>query len=770
MPQKRRNSVKTTVEKFIRSVNVAPDCQVEAYLLNADRELIEKLGHDVRIVEINGDIVTDSGELREYLLSHDGNTEVNVVYEHIDEPSDCVNIANSVNYDGKPSMIAPQPSSDVVVGNIMEEEPLPIRRHRSPHQTPMFQRSPVLSSHLSVGASPGQETAKSYGDDETISVASSSEFLSNVADRGLQETGTDARYLPKGTTPPLLEFEKIPTPIQTDDIFRSSGARLSEPSCNSTLRQRFMRAIDSVAVGACIICVCQDVNPIAEIELIAMTMQAPLVTINLGVKLRQRPKPEVFAEKFKSAMHGGVWFVVLNAHKSIGTCRVLEELLKDAESRNYEGFNPASRIIICLEPHPHFPRFLIKRAEVLKVQCAISSLSSASQSSFSLATSVSRNRLVTAESWCSRRSSNLSMGGFSSLSAGGGTPIAGDKKRKVRINATVDVVDIAPREVVAPPRERSFHVSGSVALRTAFAGIAGDKFLCVASAGEKGRFAVGSSMGNVYFVDELGNSLMQAHAHDTSIWDLSFSDKFHFATGCEDGSCIEWSFDSGGTDSAVLVPTTLTSLGSDAYSVTYVYGSKPSPLLIGGLSHTLLLRSTDGTANNIEISSNAQVMDTFPSGPVVLVGGSDGSVTAIDTMTATALTRFKEHARKLPALTIRNNNHFFTGSFDSKILSWDYRAPQQITGEVNVGNTPTASPMHTLKLKNYVTGLHVDDVHLAASVGENLYLWDVRKLSEVLGGYPQAWKGLTRGLQVSSAAQCVVTASQDGHVRFWSFV
>ncbi|KAH9593209.1 Dynein heavy chain region D6 P-loop domain [Trypanosoma melophagium] len=770
MQHKGRNSLITTVEKLIRSVNVAPDCQIEAHLLNADPEIVEKLGLDVRIVEVNGDIVTDSGELREYLLSHDGNTNVKVSYEYVDERADYVDIANSVNFNGRPSLIAPQQSSEIVMGDLMDEDPLPIRRHRSPHQSTFFRGSPFCLPLLSTGNNIGQDGTKSSGDDDSISVASSSEFTTDLVGSQLQVTGRESLSLPKTVTPSLLEFEKIPSPLQTDDIFRSNGGRLLEHSRDSSLRRRIMRAVDSVAIGACVICVCQDVNPIAELELTAMVMQAQLVTVNLGAKLRQRPKPEVFAEKFKDAMREGAWFVLLNAHKSIATCRVLEELLSDAASRNFEGFNGSARTIICLEPHPHFPRSLIKGAEVTKIQCAMSSSSSSSQSSFSLATSVSRNRLVTAESWCSRRSSNLSMGGSSFL-AGGEAPISGNNKRKVRINASVDVVDIAPREIVAaPPRERSFHASGSVALRIAFAGISDDKFLCVSSAGEKGRFAVGSSMGNVYFVDELGNSLMQAHAHDTSIWDLSFSDKYHFATGCEDGNCIEWAFESGGTEGAVLVPSMLTSLGSDAYCVTYLCGVNPSPLLIGGLSHTLLLRGTDGTARNIEISSNAQVMDTFPSGPLVLVGGSDGSVTAIDTTTATCIARFKEHTRKLPALTIRNHSHFFTGSFDSKILSWDYRTPQKATGEVAVGDGPTASPIHTLKMKGYVTGLHVDDVHLAASVGENLYLWDVRKLSEVLGGYPQAWKGLSRGLQVSSASQCVVTASQDGHVRFWNFV
>lgn len=83
-------------------------------------------------------------------------------------------------------------------------------------------------------------------------------------------------------------------------------------------------------------------------------------------------------------------------------------------------------------------------------------------------------------------------------------------------------------------------VSGTVALMKSFMGVPGDKFLCVQRAGEIGRFAVGSSLGNLYFLDSLGNSLLQAHAHNASIWDVTFADKYHFATGCEDGTAASW--------------------------------------------------------------------------------------------------------------------------------------------------------------------------------------------------------------------------------------
>ncbi|RNF25337.1 uncharacterized protein Tco025E_02361 [Trypanosoma conorhini] len=414
-----------------------------------------------------------------------------------------------------------------------------------------------------------------------------------------------------------------------------------------------------------------------------------------------------------------------------------------------------------MEAHPHFPQFLLKHAEVTKMQNSLS----ASGTEMSMVKSLSRKRLVTAGSLCLRKNSDASALATPGLVLG--TPA---KKRRVRINTSVDVVDIAPRDVMVVTRERSLHINGAIALRSAFTGVPGDKFLCVVSAAVEGRFAVGSSMGNVYFLDEVGNSLIQAHMHESAIWDVSFKGRYQFATGCEDGNAVEWIFETGGAEGVALSPNLSTSLGNDVYCLTYLHGEPNSPLLVGGLSHSLILCSDNHEVRRLDISSNAQVMDCIPAGPTVLVGGSDGSLTAVDVNSGSVLTSFKGHSRKLPALTVRDANQFFTGSFDSTILSWDYRATDSPTGKPLMGELPTASVAHALKLKNYVTGLHCNDVHLAASVGENLYLWDVRNLKEVLGGYPQAWKGLSRGVRVNSASRCVVTASQDGYVRFWSFV
>lgn len=188
---------------------------------------------------------------------------------------------------------------------------------------------------------------------------------------------------------------------------------------------------------------------------------------------------------------------------------------------------------------------------------------------------------------------------------------------------------------------------------------------------------------------------------------------------------------------AGIVPTAATSLGDDVYCVSYVTGahdSVPPPLVIGGLHSAVVIRSAHSTSVSlVPITSNTQVADSFPSYSVSLVGGGDGSITVIDVATASVMATLQEHSRKVPALTVCNEHVFFSGAFDSSILSWDVRLPHGVADHVPVPQNITttteststsfsAHTLHTLKLKNYVTGLNVDNNHLAATVGENLYL------------------------------------------------
>ncbi|ESL10041.1 hypothetical protein TRSC58_02231 [Trypanosoma rangeli SC58] len=756
MSREHQISIEAAVDGVLRSIAVSSDRQVESHLSGAEKGVANELGIDYRIVEVDGQTATDRGELPEVPPSGDLTRKVSTEYARVNEPAQRVEIEYGLLPDGDIGGLPRQPLREAMMSELANEDASLVMLQQTPCPTSPSQ-SPTTASFFDSGHSGTCSAAKNETEVDSTSIISFSGSTPDNMEIVPNNNMSTTDYSRKSDAPDLPEFETITTPLLRDDYFYT----YSKPTLEGTVRRRIMRAVEVVPIGGCVICVCHDVNPIAEIELVAIALNMPIVTIDLGVKLRLRPKPAVFAEQFKAAMYEGAWFVLVNAHKSIATCRVLEELLKEVESRNFEGISPNARVIICMEPHPHFPKFLLKRAEATRIQSCLSE----SGSEHSMAASISRNRLVTAGSWCTRKSPDLSV-----LTTSGRPLGIPAKRRSVRINASVDVVDIAPREAVVMNRERPLHNQGTIALCSASTGVPGDKFLCVVSAGVEGRFAVGSSMGNVYFLDELGNSLIQAHTHESAIWDISFKGKYEFATGCEDGNAVEWAFETGDADGAALSPSSSVSLGTDVYCLTYLHGDSASPLLVGGLSHSLILCSKKKEVQRLSISSNAQVMDCIPEEPTVLVGGSNGSLTAVDVISGAIVTSFKEHSCKLPAVTVRDTNQFFTGSFDGTILSWDYRAPPRPTGNPAMGDLPTASLRHTLKLRNYVTGLHIDDLHLAANVGESLYLWDVRNLREVLGGYPQAWEGLSRGVRVTSASRCVVTASQDGYVRFWSFV
>ncbi|CAD2215621.1 hypothetical protein AGDE_13052 [Angomonas deanei] len=763
--------VHTTIEDIVTSFAFGPDCKIDAFLAKGKPSLQKVLQDSLnyRLISVNGHPVADSGELKVLLLrlsaSVKGNAEITVEFQSTLTHGTRVNIENSVEYDGKVSDTKKAEKHEVkeLVGLMRPEEATAIT-------------SPTTDT---------EPTSEGPGNVSFVSDASSSEFdtvqIQNLPSKGsTPTTSTNPNPNTGGSpnqqiyqnlmngmdsaSPALLEFEKMKFSMKEDS--RVHAQAVLRDVGEMTVKGRLLHAIQKVECGCCVICVAQEMNPIAEIELLAMSQQTRVVSLDLGVKLRMRPKPDAVAVLFKEAVRSGAWFVMVNAQKSISTCNLIADILTEAAAKNFEGFDRKSRIIISLEPHPHFPKRLIQGSSVVKL---VSNLQGGSVFADSMATSLSRNRLVTADAL----SASMMHGAVQQQKPTDTTDSVKKKaKKEVKISAAVDVVEIAPREVIkAPKKDSPIDVSGSVALLKTFSGVLNDKFLCVRSAGEPGRFAVGSSFGNVYFLDSLGNSLLQAHAHNASIWDVSFTNKYHFATGCEDGTSASWTLGTGDDPTAEtsLIPTSATSLGADVYCVSYLrsqFQSEQSPLLIGGLHNSLVIRSAASEeVVQVRIPSNAQVVDTLPSSDTALVGGGDGSVTIIDVNRGESLAVLTEHSRKLPSLTVRDDSHFFTGSFDSSILSWDLRVPRGVVAEV-----PTAHTMHTLKLKNYVTGLDVDDVHLAASVGENLYLWDVRKLNTVLGGYPQGWKGLSRGIKIQSSAHVVVTASPDGYVRFWNFV
>lgn len=733
--------VTATIDDFVRTLSFGPDCIVDNILAGGTKNISASVTVGHRLTAINSIHISNRVELKALVLQlvAGGAKELTATFEEADSFGAKVSIEDSVIFDGAKSEVE-QPDLAAV------------RELKS-----MVASPGTADDAIGLGGADDNALASESHSSADLSRAGSDPSLCdfNINDQSSELSGPE---------PDLPVFEKIKTSVRAEDSQHRYPGNYHEVS----VKGRIAMAVAKANPDCCVLCVVQDVNPLAEIELLAMAQSRRLIAVDLGVKLRLRPQPEVFAKLFTEAMHSGAWFVVVNAHKSINTCLHFSELLEDARKSN--AIHTDARIIVGLEPHPHFPPGLLKGAVVMKL---VSSFQGSAIMSDSMATSMSRIRLVTANEMTASQLLPAARLGSSIVAAQ--KPPA---KKRVRISAAVDIVDIAPREVTRRPasREAPIDVYGTVALLKSFTGVLNDQFLCVKAAGEPGRFAVGSSLGNVYFLDSLGNSLLQAHAHNASIWDVSFQGKYEFATGSEDGTVATWSLRCTTADLAAetseLTPTTVTTFGADIYSATYLKNQCPSPIIIGGLQDNIVIRvPTSDTVNVVPIQMNAQVIDCLPSQSVALVGSGDGSVSVVDVDNAKVVGVMLEHSRKVPALTVRDDNQFFTGSFDSSILSWDLRIPGGVTSPVEMNGTEAITRIvHTLQLKNYVTGLHVDGVHLAASVGENLYLWDVRKLNTVLGGYAQCWKGLSRGICVQSMSNLIVTASPDRVVRFWNFV
>lgn len=485
-------------------------------------------------------------------------------------------------------------------------------------------------------------------------------------------------------------------------------------------------AVDRVGLGNCIIILTDLHNPVGEIELLAESLKREVVLVPCGVKLRHRLTGQQLTEKVIDAFRTGKWVVLSDANKSIATLAALESVLMDCRSRNLEGCSPNARVFICMEPHPHFPPNLAHGCVTMRFQ---SSLAHSQHLIETMHSSVSRRELLT---------------------RGDPEGSTGDV-RKVRISADVNVVEIEEREIYEHPKTpKVVDVTGTVTQIATFQGVTNDKFLCVSSAGSAGRYAVGSSLGNVYIIDSEGRLSLSFHAHNASVWDVSFTSSLQCATGSEDGTAVRWKAANNMMEKVVCA-----AIGSDIYALKHLRSDNDSPFVVGGLAPTLSFVPPSGKITSLTMPSSVQALAVWGDGNRVVVGAGDGSICYVDSTTQAITNVVEEHRKKVPCITI-DGDTLISGSFDSTIRMWDLR-------------TSLARPIHVLRLKDYVTGLDLDEDILAASVGENLYLWDVRKINEVLGGIPGAWKGLSRGVKVDSDNRTIVTSSPDGNVRIWKF-
>ena len=267
-----------------------------------------------------------------------------------------------------------------------------------------------------------------------------------------------------------------------------------------TLRTTLRSALAKVEPGRCVIGIGDaQFNPVDEVKILADELKrtAP-VLIDFGVKLRHRASKEQIRTRFVDAMEKGQWFVVLRSTKSIvllGYLGALFEELHENEEEKKKALHPEARLIICGEPHPHFPPALVKGSKCLQIKTAFEQSSLMYES---VASSMSALRIAVASD-----------------------QDAVQPNKRVKIASAVTVVDIDPREVSKqdrPPPRPQVNVAGTVKQKATFAALPHDKFFGISFAGNRNRIALASSLGNVYIVDDSGSSLMSFHAHDAAVF------------------------------------------------------------------------------------------------------------------------------------------------------------------------------------------------------------------------------------------------------------
>lgn len=516
--------------------------------------------------------------------------------------------------------------------------------------------------------------------------------------------------------PSLMEFGAV-----------SGGSTIE---AERTFRVALSSALNKVSKGRCIIGVCDaQFNPAEEIKILADELGVPApVVVDFGVKLRSRVSKEQFARTFEEAMKAGRWLVIARSTKSMSLLSLLAALVEELHNNDLRDVDDAARIIISAEPHPHFPAALTHKSKTLRIKTSFSQSSIMYES---IGNSVSALRIASDQE------------------------SAPKANKKVRMSSAVSVVDIESRDITktekpSAPRAQ-VNVSGTVRLKAEFSALAHDKFfgICYAAA-DKSRLALASSLGNVYVVDDSGSSLVSFHVHEAAVWDVSFSSEYDFVTGGEDQSAVVWSRDDVEKDS--LVCREVVKCANDVYAVRHT--NSKLCVAVGGLMPKMtLLGLSTSKVQHVALPTSLQALS--PLGDNCIVGGGgDGSVFVVDTTSSTVVSTASQHTKKCPCVTAYGTM-VISGSFDCTIRSWDSRTSGQSS--------------HTMKFQHYVTGVAADDNYLAACVGDNLYLWDVRNLSVVLGGQPQAWSGLSRAICIDADARTIVTASPDGVARFWSF-
>jgi WD40 repeat protein len=507
---------------------------------------------------------------------------------------------------------------------------------------------------------------------------------------------------------------------------------LNYNAVEEALSLKMAKAIDSVDVGRAVIIISdQQFSPLDEIESLARTRRLPPpLSVDFGVRIRARISPAELEERTLKALGEGRWLVVLRATKSI---KLLTDLAAILDKVDRCTLHTDARVLISAEPHPHFPTSLTHGSKSLRLKSALSQSTLVFES---IGTSISVRRFATDTFEPSDSSS---------------------QGKRVRMASIVSVVDIEPREVndaekpvtKAPNR---VNVSGTVTMMASFAALPGDRFYGISFAGGRDRVAVASSLGNLYLTDLTGASLASFHLHDAAVWDVDFISAETFVTGGEDHLACMWSREEDQPDSVMCTNTMR--CANDVYCVGHT--ADVSAIVAGGLTPSVTIRGlmTD-VVQHAQTVTSTQAFASVGNAALMVCAGGDGSVSLVDCDRAAVVAVAQQHTKKAAAAASMGTIAI-TGSYDGKIRLWDTRA----AGEQH---------LQCLKFSQYVTGLAADGNFMTACVGTSLYLWDVRNLSQVLGGHPKAWRDVSRAMCLDAASRTIVTASPDGLTRYWAF-
>jgi WD40 repeat protein len=550
-------------------------------------------------------------------------------------------------------------------------------------------------------------------------------------------SGVNQDSTPVSPSPQLLEFSRLE--------INNSAPFLLEGQTDS--RKRLIEALRAVQTGKSVVILTENVSPLHEIEVLSKLSRREFIVVNCGEKLKARPSQTQILHGFVEAMMKGRWFVVLQGHKSLATLRLLDTAIADARARRFEGWSPNAKILIGTEPHIHFPSGIAENCVTYRFRACFDETSLVE----TLHSSLSKRKLIYGSVRAVPRDGAASYytSGFSASPIG----LESDtKKKRVKMSTAIDVVEIPSRNLMSEVIKPQGLVPGGLQKVASFNAAQNDKFLSLAPCDpDCDRIAVGSSLGNVYFLDADGNSLTVMHAHDASVWDISCRTATTFVTGSEDCTAIRW----GPLPGGYAQQNQIAKCGHDIFAVKYLHPTQDdSPVFVGGLMSVIVGLTKSGVVQ-IPVPTSIQALEPISDRSWLVGGGGDGSVVVADATRLKVISTLASHAKKVPTVSYNGQGQFVSGGFDNCIKLWDCN---QLT-----------DPVHTIKLKSYVTGVAYKGYTLAASVGQNLYLWDVRNLSQIQAGVVNAWQSLSRGLLIDAQRHHIITASPDGEVRYWKY-